>query len=133
MNNSKGFTLIELVMVIVILGILAAVAIPRFTDLSNSARQASAKGALGAVKSGVVAYLGQHQDYPNHTEFVAAGNIIDEGDFSIVSGATGSGTAVPADTSYTTGTGEAAFHIQGADFYVPIAYDSTDGSVQGPF
>lgn len=49
LKSKKGFTLIELVMVIVILAILAAVAIPRFIDLRSDAQSATARGIASAV------------------------------------------------------------------------------------
>lgn len=51
MQRQSGFTLIELVTVIVILGILAAFAIPRFTGLEAQARTAAVNGLAGSVKS----------------------------------------------------------------------------------
>ena len=51
-NTQKGFTLIELVVVITILGILAAFAIPRFASLEGQARVAAVQGMAGSLRSG---------------------------------------------------------------------------------
>ena len=53
-SKQQGFTIIELVVVIVILGILAAVAFPKFQDLSGDAKSAVVSGAVAAMKSSAV-------------------------------------------------------------------------------
>jgi prepilin-type N-terminal cleavage/methylation domain-containing protein len=61
MLKKNGFTLIELVMVIIILGILAAVAIPKYYNLANDAKSAAEKGVVGNVRAGIHTYYAQSQ------------------------------------------------------------------------
>jgi len=78
-KQQKGFTIIELVVVIVILGILAAVAFPKFQDLSGDARSAVVSGAAAALKSAaVITYAkaqGVKQTYANIKLQVTADNV----------------------------------------------------------
>lgn len=66
MGNQRGFTVFELIMVMVIIGILVAVAIPKFVDLEYSSHNAVIKGATGALQ-GAIAKL--------HSQYISGGAI----------------------------------------------------------
>lgn len=55
-KKQAGFTLIELVIIIVVLGILASVAIPKYRSIVAEAKEAACKGALGSLRSGISIY-----------------------------------------------------------------------------
>ncbi|MCP5325405.1 MAG: type II secretion system protein [Oceanospirillaceae bacterium] len=73
-HKQRGFTLIELIMVIVILGILSAFALPKFADLSGNAEQASVDGARASIRS--AAAIAHAQALASNT---TSGNITIEG------------------------------------------------------
>lgn len=115
----KGFTLIELIMIIVILGTLAIVAVPKYFDLQASANLAAEKGVVGGVRAGILTYFVQNKAYPPSldsatTAACAAANVC----FDTVlqqGGITSEWTKVatasytgPAGTTYTytSGTGD---------------------------
>ena len=59
--KTKGFTLIELMIVVAIIGILAAIAIPKFAQMLEKSREGATKGTLGSLKSASSIYYGDQQ------------------------------------------------------------------------
>ncbi len=60
-GDNAGFTLVELVMVIVIMGILAVTAMPKFFNLQNDAKETAEKGVVGAIRSGIYTYFASNK------------------------------------------------------------------------
>lgn len=116
----RGFTLIELVMVIVILGVLAAVAIPKFVDLSGDARNAAIQGVAGGITSASsVNYAAKSANSAKGTSTAtlscsaAAGAILEGGlpsGYTVTGtvGAVGTSSSCTVNSSPTAGTAATA-------------------------
>ena len=126
MNTQKGFTLIELVMVIVILGILAATALPKFVDMGGEARVSVMQGVEGAMRG---ANVGIYAKAAANNQLGATGSVtINGGPVTTVFGYATNGTqlALAMDLSPLTDFTVAAGAIQRAGVATPgncqIAY-----------
>ncbi len=79
----KGFTLIELIAVVVVLAILAGVALPKYFDYAAQAKVSACKGALGGVRSGIANYyanaaIGGSAAYPTLVQLETIGTVMQE-------------------------------------------------------
>ena len=121
-NLQKGFTLIELMIVVAIIGILAAIAIPVFLNQRKKATEASMKSDLRTVANEMETYFTDYQVYPTVTG--TAGNATVGTTVVKVS----SGNTV---TSSTTGAATGTFCLNASNAQVSqtISYDSDQGGV----
>lgn len=72
-NQDSGFTLIELTIILVIISILSAIALPSFISQANKAREAEAKQYLGAISRGMQAFFQERQRFTDTVDVAAPG------------------------------------------------------------
>ncbi len=107
LRNEKGFTLIELIMIIIILGILAAIAVPKYADLQADARNAVLDASIGAVKSAaIIQFAAKKPPGANTLASIIAQTDLD-GAVNLVSGS----TCLSANLSHTGGGSNRPFSI----------------------
>jgi prepilin-type N-terminal cleavage/methylation domain-containing protein len=74
----SGFTLIELMIVVAIVAVLSAIAIPKFGELLIRSKESSAKGALGTLRSAIdIYYVGNQGVFPNDLNVLLVSDVID--------------------------------------------------------
>jgi len=120
LKNEKGFTLVELVVVIVVLGLLAAFAVPRFIDITTTARTASVNGFAGGLRAAVAVVKTSYMLNPTNPVTMADGT-------TVAVGVAGTATGVP--TGALAGIGNAMNDMSGFTpaYGSPTTFQPTNG------
>lgn len=124
MRKERGFTMIELIMVIVIIGILSTVAVPKFFDFKSEAGKAAAEGVKGALASGIAMAYAESLLGKDST-----GLKFDNGTL-VMDNTTCSNLSKVLSTSSDIGTitqitgGGCKVPVDGSDYYVVVNGDS---------
>jgi len=116
LKRSKGFTLIELMIVVAILGILAAIAIPRFAQMIEKAKEGATKGNLATIRSSCSIYYGDNEGiYPDAIDVAAFGTYLSRvppakatplGNTNAVTAVTAAPSAAGVGWAYCSSSGE---------------------------
>lgn len=80
MKNQKGFTLVELMVVVVIIGILVAIAVPVYNDITTTAKEKACEANKRTIQGAVSMYYAKHGDYPKDVGVLAGEGDNGEGD-----------------------------------------------------
>ncbi len=67
--RNRGFSIIELIVAVIIVGILASIAVPIYTNLVQSSRRSEAYATIGGIRSAMDAYYTEYNTYPHSIQF----------------------------------------------------------------